>query len=61
MVEDLRNHDPEPTEEERGLMDLNPVSTVVGLMLAAILALAIGVSASTLDAPQKPAKTAAAR
>jgi len=48
MVEEIRNHDAMPTEEEAGWMDVEPVSTVVGLMAIAALALAISVSVTTL-------------
>ena len=59
MVEEIRNHDAEPTEEESRWMDVEPVSAVVGLMVVAALALAISVSASNFaDAPQTPVKSA---
>ena len=58
MVEEIRrNHDAEPTEEEQHWMNVEPVSAVVGLMVLAGLALAIGVSAATVaeNAPKPPA------
>ena len=60
MVEEIRNHDAEPTDEELRWMNVEPVSIVVGLMVLAALALAIGVSATSVaDAPQ-PVKSVAA-
>ena len=61
MVEEIRrNHDARPTEEERRWMEFEPVSAVVGLMVLAGLALAIGVSATSVadTAQQQPPTTA---
>lgn len=61
MIDEIRNHDAAPTEEESRWMDIEPVSTVVALMVIAGLAVAIGVSAGTVaDAPQYAVKSAAA-
>lgn len=62
MIDEIRrNHDAAPSEEEQRWMDFEPVSAVVGLMVLAGLALAIGVSAATVNetAPRPP--TTAAR
>ena len=62
MVEEIRNHDATPTEEERRWMNVEPVSTVIGLMVLAGLAVAISVSLTTVsDAPQRPVQSAAAK
>ena len=61
MIDEIRNHEAAPTEEESRWMDVEPVSAVVGLMVVAALALAISVSATSVaDAPQKPVKSASA-
>ena len=59
MVDDLRNHDAEPTREEREWMEQNVVGNVVrGLALGAF-ALAIGVATSlVLEPAPAPASVA---
>ena len=47
-MDDIRNHDPAPTEEESAFMDANPVGMVLSAVAIAVAALAIGVSASML-------------
>jgi hypothetical protein len=62
MVEEIRNHDAAPTEEETRWMNVDPVSGVIGLMVLAGLALAISVTVTTVvsDAPQNSVKSASA-
>ncbi len=62
MVEEIRrNHDAKPTEEERRWMEFEPVSAVVGIMVLAGLALAIGVSAASVDEAAHVPPTTASR
>ena len=46
MLEDFRNHDPNPTDQEREWMAANPLGVLVRLLALASLAVAIGLSAS---------------
>lgn len=55
MLEDLRNHDPSPTQEEREWMTVNPFAVTVRLLALAGIAMAIGLSGtSLLQADPKP-------
>jgi len=55
MLEDLRNHDPAPTHEEREWMAVNPLSVTVRLIALAGIAMAIGLSGtSLLEADTRP-------
>ena len=55
MLEDLRNHDPSPTEREREWMAVNPLSVTVRLIALAGIAMAIGLSGTQLlQADPKP-------
>jgi hypothetical protein len=48
MVDDLRDHDATPTEEELAWMSAKPVAMVVKALALAGIAIAIGVSVSQL-------------
>jgi hypothetical protein len=48
MVDDLRDHDATPTEEEREWMSAKPAAVVVKALALAGIAIAIGVSVSQL-------------
>jgi hypothetical protein len=48
MVDDLRDHDATPTEEELEWMSVKPVAVVVKALALAGIAIAIGVSVSQL-------------
>ena len=48
MVDDLRDHDATPTEEELAWMSAKPVAMVVKALALAGIAIAIGVSVSHL-------------
>ena len=48
MLEDFRNHDAEPTEQERAWMAANPFKVVLHLVVLASIATAIGVSGTQL-------------
>ncbi len=61
MLEEIRrNHDATPTKEEQRWMSVEPVNAVLGLMVLAGLALAVGVSAASVhdNAPKPPTTTA---
>jgi hypothetical protein len=47
MLEDFRDHDPNPTDQEREWMAANPLGVLVRLLALASLALAIGLTASS--------------
>jgi hypothetical protein len=51
MLDDLRNHDPVPTEKERGWMDASAVEMAVRLVILVGVSTAIGFAASL--APDK--------
>jgi hypothetical protein len=48
MVEDLRDHDAMPTEEELEWMSAEPLTVVIKALALAGIAIAIGVAASQL-------------
>jgi hypothetical protein len=54
MLDDLRNHDTEPNEQERAWMSLDPLALLMRLAVLAILAIAIGLSATQIAAPSTP-------
>jgi hypothetical protein len=61
MLEDFRNHDAKPTEEERAWMNTNPFSVLVRLVVIAGIALAIGLSTTAeIDPVWKTASSAPA-
>jgi hypothetical protein len=51
MMDDLRNHDTKPTAEEHAWMSVDPVAVVTRLIVLAILAVAVGLSATQIAAP----------
>jgi len=58
MVDDLRNHDAAPNEEERGWIEFDPFVFVLKLAAVAILGVMIGVYAGLLADPNTRAATA---
>jgi hypothetical protein len=61
MFDDIRDHDAQPSEQERDWMENNPFALIARLAVLAIIAIAIGASTTVLVEPrQKPAATAAA-
>ena len=48
MLDDLRNHDPFPTEEEQRWIAFDDVGAIARAVVLAFAALAIGVSASAV-------------
>ena len=61
MLEDFRNHDPKPTQQERAWMAANPFAAVAKLVVVAGFAAVIGVSASHSLNPQQPPSVATTR
>ena len=51
MVEELRNHDANPTEEERDWMDYDPFAFLIRLAAVAVLGVMIGVYVGLLVDP----------
>jgi hypothetical protein len=54
MLEDFRNHDPNPTVDERAWMDANPYPVVFRLALLAAVAVILGLSAADAVSPDSP-------
>jgi hypothetical protein len=52
MLEDLRNHDPNPTAQESPWMQLAVLRIIARLLALAVLAVAIGTAASQMGAPE---------
>ena len=62
MLDDLRQHDPRPTEEEKRWIDTEPLGALLHVAVIAIIALAIALSATvTIDPIYQPDRTAATR
>ena len=51
MLEDIRNHDTNPSEAEQEWMAFDAVEVVVKSIVLAVVALTIGISASLLMEP----------
>jgi hypothetical protein len=56
MLDDIRNHDAQPTEEEEDWMRTDPVRIAVKAIVLAALALGIGVSVTQLVATPEQAQ-----
>ena len=61
MLDDLRNHDTNPNEQERAWMSVDPVAVAVRLLVLASLALTIGLAATQIAAPSASDTIVAAR
>ena len=59
MLEDFRNHDPKPDEQEQAWMAVNPFAVLVRVVALASLAAAIGLTASSNINSQQPTAVAA--
>ena len=59
MLDDIRKHDPAPTQEERDWMDSNPVVFAVRLAVFLVFAIAIGGYVSLYLEPPLHAPTVA--
>ena len=58
MTDEIRDHDPEPTDEERAWMETNPLRAIETVAIAVVLAFTIaGYVSYALDSG-KPAVTA---
>ncbi len=51
MLDDLRNHDTQPTAQERAWMSVEPIAVLLRLVVLASLAVAIGLAATQITAP----------
>ena len=59
MLEDLRNHDPSPTAQERAWMAAKPLAVVLHVAALAGIAIAIGFAGSHVAADNPPPATVA--
>jgi hypothetical protein len=59
MLEDIRNHDAIPTDEERAWMRADPLAALVRVVALAALAIAIGLTGSELSTGTAPAAVVA--
>lgn len=59
MVEELRNHDPNPSEEEREWMDYDPFAFLIRLAAVAVLGVMIGIYVGLLVDPHPRSDTVA--
>lgn len=60
MLEDFRDHDPNPTVHERAWMDANPYPAALRVLVLALIALLIGLSASREPSLETPSPVSAA-
>ena len=54
MLEDFRNHDPNPTADELAWMETNPFPTVLRLVAVALVAVILGLGAADALSPDSP-------
>ena len=54
MLEDFRNHDPNPTADELAWMDANPYPAVLRLVVLAVVAVVMGVIAADVISRDSP-------
>ena len=59
MLDDLRNHDATPTEEERDWMQFDPFAFLVKLAAVAVLGVMIGIYAGMIAEPDPRPSTVA--
>jgi hypothetical protein len=59
MLEDVRNHDPRPTREERAWMATDPFPVVGRVIAAAAVAILVALSLSAPDGGAQPPIVAA--
>ena len=60
MLEDFRDHDPNPTVHEQAWMQANPYPAVIRVLLLAMVAVMIGLSAGNEPSPETPSPVSAA-
>jgi hypothetical protein len=62
MLEDFRNHDPRPNQQELSWMQADPFAVVARLMALTVLAVAIGTAAAQFNSStQTPTVVAKSR
>ena len=54
MLDDLRDHDPNPNREELGWMNLDPLTAATRALVMVGVSLMIGVAASYVVSPDDP-------
>jgi hypothetical protein len=54
MLEDFRNHDPNPTVHEQAWMQTNPYPAVVRVLVLAVVAVVIGLTTANEASPGTP-------
>ena len=54
MLDDLRNHDPNPTADEIAWMETNPNAVALRLVLLAIVAVMLGLAMADAISPDSP-------
>ena len=60
MLEDFRDHDPNPTVHERAWMETNPYPAVVRVAVLAMVAMMIGLAATREPSPETPSPVSGA-
>ena len=60
MLEDFRNHDPNPTVHERAWMETNPYPAVVRVVVLAMVAMMIGLAVTREPSPEIPSPVSGA-
>ena len=60
MLEDFRNHDPNPTADEIAWMETNPFPAVLRLVAIALVAVIAGLGAADALSPDSPYPVSAA-
>jgi hypothetical protein len=60
MLEDFRDHDPNPTVHERAWMQTNPYPAVVRVLVLAMVAVMVGLSTANEPSPETPSPVSVA-
>ena len=60
MLEDFRNHDPNPTADEIAWMETNPYPVVARLVVVALVAVIVGLGTADAISPDSPFPVSAA-
>ena len=60
MLEDFRDHDPNPTVHEQAWMQTNPFPAVLRVLVLAMVAAMIGLSAGNEPSPETPSPVSVA-
>jgi hypothetical protein len=60
MLEDFRDHDPNPTVHERAWMETNPYPAAMRVVVLAMVAMMIGLAVTREPSPETPSPVSAA-